>query len=202
MRRWLRAARLRRRLRRPTLALQSVERRLRAHLESAPSAALALVEIDATEAATLAIAALARSLASDGRRVMLADVADGRPLANLLGGNAAPGTVRTVSMGGQAMGLFVAPDDPAQMADKEAGEDAEVILILATVHPAFGADHIAAWASDAVVMVQAGGATAARIDGVRQQVREAGITIKSAVLIGSDSHDHSSGVPATHQIYG
>ena len=52
----------------------------------------------------------------------------------------------------------MAPDDPAEMADKAVGEDADAILILATIEPALGADHIAAWASDAVVMVRAGGA--------------------------------------------
>lgn len=196
---WLKTARLRRRLRRPTLALQLVERRLRAHLESAPSAALAVVEIDAAEPTAVAVAALARSVASEGRRVVLADVADGRPLAALLGGSGTPGNVRTVSIDGRAVGLYVAPDDPAEMADKEAGEDADVILILATVDPALGADHIAAWASDAVVMVQAGAASPSQIKAVGQQLRQTGMAVRSAILVGTDAADHSSGVPATYQ---
>jgi hypothetical protein len=173
-----------------------VERRLRAHLETASGAALALVEIEAAESAAIAIAALARSLASEGNRVVLADSARGRPLATLLGGGpAAPGTVRTASINGQPVELFVAPADPAQMTDKEAGEDADVILVLATVDPGLGADHIAAWASDAVVMIQAGAASASRIDGVGQQLRAARMSIRSAVLVGSDPDDDSSGYP-------
>jgi hypothetical protein len=176
--------------------LQLVERRLRAHLETAPGAALALVEIEATESATVAIAALARSLAAEGNRVVLADSARGRPLAALLGaGEGAAGTVRTVSINEQQVDLFVAPDDPAQMTDKEAGEDADAILVLATVDPSLGADHIAAWASDAVVMVQAGAASATRIAGIGQQLRAARMTIRSALLIGTDAEDESSGYP-------
>jgi hypothetical protein len=81
------------------------------------------------------------------------------------------------------------------MTDKEAGEDADVILVLATVDPGLGADHIAAWASDAVVMIQAGAASASRIDGVGQQLRAARMTIRSAVLVGTDADDDSSGYP-------
>ncbi len=193
--RW-RAARLRRQLRRSPLALQLVHRRLRAHLESAPGAALALVEIEATESATIAIASLARSLSSEGNRVVVADAARGRPLAALLGARTgAAGTVSPVAINGQPVDLFVAPEDPVQMTDKEVGEDADTILVLATVEPGFGADHIAAWATDAVVMVRAGAASATRIDGVGQQLRAAGVTIRSAILIGADQDDDSSGYP-------
>ncbi len=89
-------------------------------------------------------------------------------------------------LGGRATGdLFVAPDNPAQMADEEAGADADAILILATVDPAVGAEHIAAWASDAVVMVRAGRRVSATwIDAVRRRLRQTDVTIRSAVLVG------------------
>jgi hypothetical protein len=191
-------ARLRWRLRRPSPALQLVLTRLRAYLKSAPGGALALVEVEAADAAAMAITALGHALASEGQRVVLADVAEGRPLAALLGArNTPPGTVHLVSVNGRVIGLFVAPDDPTEMADKEAGEDADSILVLATVDPAFGADHIAAWASDAVVMVTAGGANGPRIKGVAHQLRDARMIIRSGLLIGTDPDDHSSGIPAT-----
>ncbi len=195
MRRW-RSARLRWRLSRPTPALRMVVSRLRAYLETAPGAALALVEVECADVALVAVAALGNQLAVEGQRVLLADVAKDRPLAALLGGGGAGGTIRTVSLNGRDVGLFVAPDDPTEMADKEVGEDADVILILATVDPAFGADHIAAWASDAVVMVRSGAADLARIDGVGHQLRDARMIIRSGLLIDTDPDDHSSGVPA------
>jgi hypothetical protein len=197
MTRWWKAARLRRRLNRPTPELQLIVRRLRAHLESAPGAALALVEIESAEAAAVALATLAHALVSEGQRVVLADAADGRPLATLLGGGDATGSIRMVSLKGEPVGLFVAPADPTRMADQNAGEDADVVLVLATVDPAFGADHLAAWADDAVVMVRAGEATTPHIDGVARQLRAARIIIRSGVLIGTDPDDHSSGVSAT-----
>ncbi len=199
---WMRAAVLRRRLKRPTPALLLVERQLSAHLESAASAALAVVEINAAEPAALAMAALARSLVSEGKRVLIADAAYGRPLAALLGDRRPPGTVRTVSVHGTPVPLLVAPDDPAHIANAEAGEDADAILILATVDPARGADHISAWASDAVVMLRAGQVSAAWIDAVRHRLRQADMTVKSAVLIDADADNHSYGAPSTYQLFG
>ncbi len=195
--RWWRAARLRRRVSRPTPATQLIVRRLRAHLESAPGTALALVEIGSVEPSAVAVAALAHAVASEGQRVVLADAAEGRPLARLLRTRGAAGNIQTASIEGLPVGLYVAPTDPTQMADFDAGEEAEVVLVLATVDPAFGADHIGAWVSDAVVMVRAGEATTPRIDGVAKQLRDARIMIRSGLLIGSDRNDHSSGIPAS-----
>ena len=197
----MRAAVLRRRLKRPTPALLLVERQLSAHLESAASAALAVVEINAAEPAALAMAALARSLVSEGKRVLIADAAYGRPLAGAPGdhrrGNRSHGLrART------PVPLLVAPDDPAHIANAEAGEDADAILILATVDPARGADHISAWASDAVVMLRAGQVSAAWIDAVRHRLRQADMTVKSAVLIDADADNHSYGAPSTYQLFG
>lgn len=196
MRRAWRRTRLRWRLKRPSPALRLVVSRLRAYLETAPGTALALVEVECADGALVAVVALADRLAAEGQRVILADVATGRPLAALLGGKDAGGTIRTVSLNGRDVGLFVAPEDPTEMADKEVGEEADAILILATLDPAFGAEHIAAWASDAVVMVRSGGASLARIEGVAQQLRSARMIIRSGLLIDMDRDDHSSGVPA------
>jgi len=189
--RW-RAARLRWRLRRPSSTLQLLERRLRAQLESTDSRALALVEINATGPAVLAIAALASSLASDGKRVVVADVGQGRPLGTLLGADGGTGMVRPVSIQGQPVGLLVAPDDPAQMAVPEVGDVADATLLLASADQAFGADHIAAWAKDAVVMVGAGRASTTALDAVRRQLREVNVAIRSGVLVGHDPDGQGS----------
>jgi hypothetical protein len=158
-----------------------------------------VVEVESGDAAALAVAALGHALASEGQRVVIADAARGRPLAVLLGADRSARAVQEVAVNGRKIGLFVAPDDPTEMADKQIGEDAHAILILATVDPAFGADHIAAWASDAVVMVKAGGANGAQIDGVAHQLRDARMIIRAGLLIETDPDDHSSGVPATYR---
>jgi O-antigen/teichoic acid export membrane protein len=199
---WLKTAQLRRRLSRPTPVLQLVERQLRAHLEATGSSALALVEINAAEPAALAIASLARSLAAEGRRVVIADAAAGRPLATLLGVHMAAGTVSTVAIEGQPVGLFLAPDDLGRMAEEAAGEDADAILVLATADPALGADHIAAWASDAVVMIRARRVSATWIEAVRHQLLKADITIRSAVLVNADPATRSSAISAPYELMG
>jgi O-antigen/teichoic acid export membrane protein len=193
------AARVRRRLRRPSPGLQQVVQQLRTCLESAPAFALAVVEIDAALSATLAVAAVARSLAGEGKSVVLADAAAGRPLTTLLGGRVGPGGVGTVTMDRHEMRLFVAPSDPASMAHEPVGEDADAILVLATVDPAFTADHLAAWASDAVVMVRSARASATWMDAVRRQLVRADMTVKSAILVGRDPDNTGSRVPAGYQ---
>lgn len=206
MNRWT-ALRLRRRLKRPAPALQSVVYRLQAQLESAPRAALSVVEIEAALPAAVSIAALAYHLASQGKTVVLADAAKGRPLRKLLRAEARPGTLANVVLHGQSLSLFVAPPDPARMAQaaegieaaegvKRATVDADVTLVLATVDPAIGAAHLAPWATSAVAMVRAGGATKPRLEGVAAHLRHARIRLLSAILTGSDPFDQSSGFPA------
>lgn len=209
MNRWT-ALRLRRRLKRPAPALQSVVYRLQAQLESAPRAALSVVEIEAAIPAAVSIAALAYHLASQGKTVVLADAAKGRPLRKLLRAKARPGTLENVVLHGQSLSLFVAPPDPARMAQAAEGAegigaaegveratvDADVTLVLATVDPAIGAAHLAPWATSAVAMVRAGGATKPRLEGVAAHLRHARIRLLSAILTGSDPFDQSSGFPA------
>ena len=114
-----------RRLKRPTPALQLVERQLRAHLESAAGAALALVEINAAEPAALAMAALARSLASEGKRV-LSPTPPTAGLAALLGAPPTAGNRAHVSVDGLRSCRCSWPRTMlAQMADEDAGEDAD-----------------------------------------------------------------------------
>jgi O-antigen/teichoic acid export membrane protein len=192
----LTAIRLRRRLRHPSPALQLVVEQLRAYVEEAPASALALVEIGAAQPATLALAAAARSLVAEGKSVLLADAAAGRPLAALLGAHGATGGVRTVTLEGQDMKLYVAPDDPTLMADEQVGADSDAILVLATVDPAFTADYLAAWASDVVVMVRFRRASATVIDAVRRQLARADMAVRSAILVGGEESSPPSRVPA------
>lgn len=195
MTRWWKMHRLRRRLKRPTPALVSVVRRLHAHLDAAQADALALVEIGTAEPAAVSIAVLASMVSSEGKGVILVDAAEDRPLCGMLRPKGDPACVRRVSVRGQSVGLYVAPADPTGTGRETVGEEADVTLVLATVDPAVGADHLAAWARDAIVMVRAGKATRSHIDGIASHLRHARIAILSGMLIGTDREDHSSGVP-------
>ncbi len=189
----LRKMRLRRRLRKPEPVVQMIASRLRGHLEAVPNRALAIVAIGPTQPAALAVAVLARSLASEGQPVLVVDMADDRPLPGLFGMKAGPGSPCTDTTGTGAITIVSAPDDPGQMPKMPAPGDGSV-LILVSVSPATGAEHLAGWAEAAVVFVTAGQVTASRMTASTLLLRRAGVTVRSAVLIGSDRYDDSAGV--------
>ncbi len=195
--RLLRRRRLARRLRAPDPAIRMIERRLRVQLESAPGSALAVVTIGAPEPAALGVGALALDLSSEGRRVVVVDAADDRLLASMLGLSPTSHTMEMFPVPGDgpsSLRLLVAPPDPIQMAEKPPPDDTDALLVLAALDPAFGADHLAPWVSDAVVVLSSRGVTLARLDVGREMLRQAGISLRSVILLGSDPQDESSGV--------
>ena len=189
-----RKARLRWRLNRPSRTLVMMERRLRARFQATPHQALVAISLDAAEPAGLAVASLARSLAAEGRRVLLIDMAEGRPLAALFGVSRQGGVVHATEVSGHPVTLIVSPADPAQLGLEADPNEIDAVLVLASAEPAFGADHIAAWAKDAVVVITAGAVSASRIHGTGQMLRQAGISVRSAILVGTDRADDSVGV--------
>jgi hypothetical protein len=68
------------------------------------------------------------------------------------------------------------------------------MLTLATLDPALGGDHLATWASEAVVVVTAGRSRAERVHSVGEMIRLAGTRLDSAILLGADRSDASLGV--------
>ncbi len=143
-----RKARLRWRLNRPSRTLVMMERRLRARFQATPHQALVAISLDAAEPAGLAVASLARSLAAEGRRVLLIDMAEGRPLAALFGVSRQGGVVHATEVSGHPVTLIVSPADPAQLGLEADPNEIDAVLVLASAEPAFGADHIAAWAKE------------------------------------------------------
>lgn len=194
--RFIRRRWLTRRLRRPSPALRMIERRLRSHLESASGSALGIIAVGAPEVSALAVGVLALSLSDDGHRVVLVDTAEGRPLASLFAAHTKDtGTeaAQFVTFSGRTLMLIVGPDDPAQMAQKAPPEDADAVLLLASLDPAFGAAHLGSWITDAVVMVIGGDANSEQMAVTGQMLRHAGIATRSVILIGADPHDETSG---------
>jgi capsular polysaccharide biosynthesis protein len=170
---------------------------------------LAVVSVENGPVAARAVADLATSYASQNRRVVVADLSKGAPLARLLGVKR-PG-IHEVSRDGGSFTVAVperddaAPGGPLRPAGAPAGPDAtdtlvgpgvaaDVVLTLVTLDPALGGDHLATWASRAVVMVSAGQSSSARLHGVGEMVRLAGTRLDSVVLIGADKGDESLGL--------
>lgn len=205
----------------PTLPRRAAKRdldmrRVIAHLRSAVPrsthgpAGLAIVAVENAPVVAQAVAALAVSYASQGEQVVAADLSAGTEIAHLLRVNG-PG-VHATSHNGANFTLVVPQGDDAAFVGplrtvtsaegaRQAGDalvasytSADVLLTLATLDPALGGDHLATWATNAVVVVTAGRSSAVRIHGVGEMVRVAGMRLVSVVLIGADKSDESLGL--------
>jgi capsular polysaccharide biosynthesis protein len=186
--------------------------RIAAHLGSAVVTGqgglvnLAVVPVDDVQVPAVCLLSLASSCASQGLNVVVADLCPGAPLARML--RAAPG-VSEVSVRGGNLTLIVPEHDTVPMVGPlaksrwaaevpepvaTACEKADVLLTLAWLDPALGADHLPGWATSVVVMVTAGQSSATRVYAVGEMLRMVGRRSVSAVLLGADSADESLGV--------
>ena len=174
------------------------------------AAALGVVPVDDAQVAALSLVSLAWSCAQRGQRVVLADLCPGAPAARLLGARA-PG-VRQVSAHGVPLTVAVpgrddlAPIGPIDHGPRRSCPDqgtepladvwasADLLLTLADLDPALGAEHLPGWATDVVVMVTAGRSSSAKINVVGEMIRRAGLSLVSGVLVGADKTDESLGV--------
>jgi capsular polysaccharide biosynthesis protein len=190
-----------------------------AHLERAVPddprglAALAVVPVDEPQVSALSLATLALSCARQGRRVIVADLCPGYPVAKWLGVGG-PGMHEATVAEARLLVAIPDPDDVAppgplsrtaqqqrSAADGPAFSDevsavcasADVLLTLAALDPATGGEHLSGWAHRVIAVVTAGRASAARIHAAGEMIRLAGIELLSAVLIGADTTDESLG---------
>ena len=191
----LRRTARRRFVKRPGPQLKLAQRRLRERLGQSRRPALALVSTGKGCAGTAAVmlAGMALSLAAEGKRVVLVDMAEGRPLAKLLGRRSKGGAVRTITSGKQQLRLAVAPEDVTTLDSEEVTKDTDAVLLLANADPALGAEHLRRWAEDAVVVLRAGKVSDVLIEAAGQMLREAGVLPVSAILLGADKADETFG---------
>jgi capsular polysaccharide biosynthesis protein len=167
------------------------------------AASLAVVPVDSTQIAALAVVELALACARQGQRVMLADLVPGSPAARLVD-TAEPG-VRMVNADGAHLVVAVpdaddiTPTGPlhsdaqAPPALVKACKSADLLLTLVTLDPANGGDHLAGWAKNAVAVVTAGESSWTKIHAVGEMIRLSGVRLRSAVLVGADKQDESLG---------
>jgi capsular polysaccharide biosynthesis protein len=171
---------------------------------------MVVVAVDNAQDVAPAVVSLAVSCAQDGRKVVFADLAGGA-LARRLGVKG-PG-IHPVTAGGESMVVAV-PDrgditptgplqtlPPQQAAASEAllaaYGSADLVFTLATLDPAFGGDHLATWATDAVAIVTSGRSSGERVHAVGEMIRLAGVRLDSVVLIEAEKTDESLGATLT-----
>ena len=189
--------------------------RIVAYLDSAVPAtsrgpaSMAVVPTDDVRVAAACLVSLALSRAEQGSRVVLADLCDGFPAARLLGVTGAG--LAPVTTHGARLFVYVPeqgslpPSGPLthSSSSKALAEDplagatasADLLLTLAELDPAVGADHLSSWATDVVVLVTTGKPTAVRVQAVGDMIRLARMSRVSAVLVGADKTDETLGMP-------
>jgi capsular polysaccharide biosynthesis protein len=180
------------------------------HVLPVNSRGLAVVAVDNARVVGQAVVSLAVSHARQGKQVVMADLSDTLGAARLLRVSK-PGVhkVRTDDVDlivvvpdrddvapigpirGRTSKAELMPVYPAVADSYPAGD---LLLTMATLDPAYGGDHLATWATDAVAMVTAGHSSAVRVHAVGEMIRLAGVRLASVVLLGVDKSDESVGV--------
>ena len=197
------------------LALRLVTQHLRAIVlrRSSPKPDLVVVGVDNVRASACIVASLALTLAEEGKRVLVADLSGG-VLARGLGlrGDGTHETQPRRAGVGFTVHVPSAGDAPLHLARRlqsssraltddnaldVAWTQADIVLALATLSPALGAEHLRPWSSEAVVIVTPGRSSAAKLHATGEMIRLADVRLDSAVLLRADTTDDSVGLLET-----
>ncbi len=160
--------------------------------------------VDSTEEAAVAVAALTARLIERGSSVFLVDLTAGGSLAPLVAQMtlAAPTVYRpegvpSLSQGPLAAQMGVIGDLPSDDPLRGMWDRADIVLTLAEVDPSVGTEHLASWGTQIVLLVTAGRSTAELLRTAASLIRNSGLTLMFAVLLGADRTDESVGLPDT-----
>jgi capsular polysaccharide biosynthesis protein len=207
----MRKRRLRRRLSNPGRPVELMTRHLRTVVHSGTQPKrLAIIPIDSLEPSALSVAILAGRLAVfEGKRVMVVDLSPDRVLGELLGVSEHETRIMFVKGAWVPMLVAVPPGDepvemstiepPASDSDADGNPDTawtspQVVLVLSTLDLGLGASHLASVADEAIIIVTAGRSNAVEIRSTADVIRAAGLTVRGAILVGSDNNDDSTGI--------
>ena len=178
-----------------TLMVGHLRRALAASGTAKP--AVLVVSVDSDWSAGPVVAEAAAQLRAEGNDILMADFSNAGALATLL---RATGPLTTVNAGPPASKLWTGSKSPAFNARvdqwlklHDLGQEADIILVLATLDPAVGAGHLVELASTAVVVATAGRSTATALRSAARMIRAEGIVLHSAMLVGADRLDETSG---------
>lgn len=166
--------------------------------------AVVLVSLESDGAAALALAATAVRLVELERSVLLVDLTHSNVLGRLT--DVQPEEPDRLPLVGNSSALWVSfpPDQVPQMERaggaglfQELSAQVDVVLALATIDPAVGANHLPAVAGTAVVAATAGRSSPTGLRSVGQMIGTAGLHLHSTVFVGADAGDDSVGPPTT-----
>lgn len=168
---------------------------------------LVVAAVDNSDEVRFAVVAAGIVLAERGNDVSLVDLTEaGRlqaALAELVhtAGGLAPVVLRPTGIPSLAWspGDLRRASGPEEVLDPTDVGAERVVLVLADVDPTTGAASLGAWADRAVVTVTSGRSSAERIRTAGELVREAGLELRCAVLLGTDRGDDSAGTAPTAQ---
>jgi hypothetical protein len=207
VRRWLP------RKRRLAVARDSDVRRIVSYLRSVVYgrgvSGLALVSVGNEDVAAVTLISLAVSCAHENKRVVVADLSDGARAARLIGASGAG--IQTAVVDDESLVVAVPDrfavvpvgplDRPPTRTLPAASEElratyasADLMFTLVTLDPSLGAEHLPTWARDAVVLVTCGQSSATRIHAIGELIRQSGMQLVSAVLVGADKSDETLGI--------
>lgn len=184
--------------------------------QAAEPATLAVVAVDNAREIAPAIVALTERCAREGFKVVVADLVKGAPVARRLGADGKgvqavrvgggsvvvitpedayqvpPGPLRSAGVNGP--GLLAEPlAEPLAEAVESVAKKARILVTVAELDPAIGAEHLSTWASQAVAVFTAGRTRATRAYAVGEMLRLSGIRAVSGVITGADKTDESLG---------
>jgi capsular polysaccharide biosynthesis protein len=178
-------------------------------LSSRRPATLAVVAVDNAHEIAPAVVILAELCAKEGRRLLVADLVPGAPVAKLLGTTSA-GTQKVRNAGAPLVVIIppeadLMPSGPLRPAVAgrlaaaptkavvSAAKQADLLVTIAELDPAVGGEQLSTWAEAAVAVFTAGRTRAARAYAVGEMLRLSGIHAISGIVVGSDETDESLG---------
>jgi capsular polysaccharide biosynthesis protein len=174
----------------PPPELAKVVAHLRRQLTTSPwhDRSLAVIAVGGLEVAAASVCATATALARHGEDVVVVDASE----RNIVSGSRLLQEREPEATGGGAGGgirlVSLADGRQAPSVDAE-----QVVLVLAMLDPAEGAERIRALAPNAVAIVTAGRSTMTSLRAVSDMLEVAQVELVSVVLVGSSAHDESYG---------
>ncbi|GAA2021027.1 hypothetical protein GCM10009740_06880 [Terrabacter terrae] len=162
-----------------------------------PVSTVALAAVGNEEAAADVLAATAERLREQGRQVFLVDLTQQGSLACRSEVRGLP-VHRPDGIPQLARGpLDAVPGSPVDLPGdswRADWESADVALALVEVDPGIEVQHLATWVEQVVPLVAAGAAGAEQLSTTGELVREAGLELPFAMMVGCDAGDRSLGV--------
>lgn len=158
--------------------------------------ALVVLSVGSDRAAAVAVASLAVDLLNEGKNVLLADLSSRAVASGLFDWGGAKASTDRLPGPDASLRVSSAPfrEGSTTRHPLPPREEADVVLTLATLHPALAPEHLAGWGTSAVVLATAGRSSTTTLRWARRMLHDAGLHLSSIVLLGGPRRDSSFAV--------